>query len=206
MMKLDELKEEAEKVISWTGRFFPRINMERFSLVLDRARQYPEVHKALLETMAEYGILSYSPDGNYFVRVRGQDFSLNPELDGKRLYFVSGKHCESFLRSIKIDGLETVATGKFVVPDEISSRDWGTIRLKSQHLLSDVAKQLLTRQVLTKESIGSYSVVFQEPDKKPKVLNITDASSGKTYFFREQHIARTYSRAFPQPMEVVESI
>lgn len=107
-------KNHAEKVLRYDGLGYPVLSVSHLKAVLNKSLIYPDIRKRVLEKLVDAGVFDFSQTGNYSVKsLLIPKFSVNPRLDGRLLYFVSGKQCDSYMICI---GMKKGRGGMKVLP------------------------------------------------------------------------------------------
>jgi len=212
-------EKKAKGVLGWYADFFPNVRMSKLFDIMQFGRRFLDIERGVFENLVNEGVLSVSEQGNYSVRsVLLSDFNVNPLLrpenpdeQPETLYFTSKDVAEGFRngfvrKTSRISGeaLETVCSGSFQIPVDITVQDWKVLRIKNlesnrsySSTPSDVLSALRTREILTGSGKGNWSVVYQpSPKRTRRFLNFE--SREVRYYFKDKGDANKYARSFPK--------
>jgi len=212
----------ADNILGFDRLLYFYLSVPNLMMVMQNSLKYSDIEKKVLRRFVSVGVLDFSQTGNYSAEsILFKGYNLNPRLNGDLLYFVSGKQCENYGEGIdrgnrrSITGLQRVVKhGDFEIPDEIDSRMWRMLRLKSwdkqERIVrtEDVVRMLVEREVLTPKEKGNYSVeyTYHHGNVSETIslcfLGGESANWRKKYFFTEQRFAHSYADSFPRGVKV----
>jgi len=216
-MKKSHVEELVKGLIKWEPRFVPEVNIKSLMKLcsMDGSRG---AYGGVMEELLGSGILSYEAVGNYNVRSIKVDFSLNPEVDRKLVYFSSKRHAEEFLNLVRVGmgsafyqgTFEIFQDGEYKVPEKIGVKDWVAMRLKHWYEFYEskgelvksegsILWQLVKRKVLTPKIKDTWGIDHMPLGIPIGELNFKDEGKDKKvieYFFTDRDQAICYGRSF----------